>query len=349
MRIIEVICDTSQASQICRLASQAKVSDWWSSPLSNDRTLVKLLVNLEQSGKVLDTMQSATESKNCRIIIYKADDIQPAKKDKKEKVVSSRIAASRQEIYADIEKNARIDSTFIFLVILSTFVAAIGLIQGSETVIIGAMVIAPLLGPNLALSLATSLGDIGLMTKSLGTLSLGLAMAISLSYLVGFFSPIDVSEEITARTIVGLESMALAFASGAAAALSMTTGVSSVLVGVMVAVALLPPASTIGLMISIHDYNSALGAALLLAVNIVAVNLSTKLVFLFKGIQPRTEEERVKARSWKYASLLVWIALFFTLGAMIYWKTENLPSTGSDSLIINSAPLQQLFQRSEST
>ena len=66
--------------------------------------------------------------------------------------------------------------------------------------------------------------------------------------------------------------MTLALASGAAA-LSLTTGLSSVLVSVMVAVALLPPAVTLGLMLGYGDFNLALGAGLLLAINLVCVNM----------------------------------------------------------------------------
>jgi len=66
----------------------------------------------------------------------------------------------------------------------------------------------------------------------------------------------------------------------AAAALSLTTGLSSVLVGVMVAVALLPPAATLGIMLGQGNMSLAIGAGLLLAVNIVSVNLASKIVFL---------------------------------------------------------------------
>lgn len=132
--------------------------------------------------------------------------------------------------------------------------AAIGLIESNVAVVIGAMVIAPLLGPNLAFGLGTALGDASLMRKSALTNSVGILLAIALSVLIGLFTLFDVSSpELIPRTQVGLDSIALALASGAAAALSLTTGLSSVLVGVMVAVALLPPAVTFGLMLGHGD------------------------------------------------------------------------------------------------
>lgn len=152
---------------------------------------------------------------------------------------------------------------------LSTVVAAIGLIENNVAVVIGAMVIAPLLGPNLALSLGISLGDLALMKKAVFTSAAGVSLAFALSALMGLVLPLEeYSDELMARTDVGVSSAILALASGAAAALSLTTGLSSVLVGVMVAVALLPPAATLGIMVGQGERDLALGAGLLLMVNI---------------------------------------------------------------------------------
>ncbi|HWR90421.1 MAG TPA: DUF389 domain-containing protein [Dissulfurispiraceae bacterium] len=137
------------------------------------------------------------------------------------------------------------------------------------------------LGPNRALGFGTALGDVPLMRKSLVTNVTGIGVALALSIAIGMILPFDHrSSEIMSRTDVGLESVVLALASGAAAAMSLTTGLSSILVGVMVAVALLPPTVTVGLMLGQGRFTLAAGAALLLAVNLVCVNLSAKIVFM---------------------------------------------------------------------
>ncbi|MEJ2116209.1 MAG: TIGR00341 family protein [Gammaproteobacteria bacterium] len=196
--------------------------------------------------------------------------------------------ATRETLYKGVEKNSHFDIGFVLLVILSTVVAAVGLIEDNVAVIIGAMVIAPLLGPNLALGLGTALGDISLMAKSTFTTLVGIAIAVAMSIVIGYVWPTDIfSKELISRTNVGFDSVALALASGAAAALSLTTGLSSVLVGVMVAVALLPPAATIGIMLGYGKIDYAIGAALLLVINIVCVNLACNILFLIKGISPR--------------------------------------------------------------
>lgn len=188
-------------------------------------------------------------------------------------------------------------------------------------VVIGAMVIAPLLGPNLALGLGTALGDTALMWKATRTngIGIGLGLAFLLSLCIGLIWPVNfASHELMARTDVGLDSIALALASGAAAVLSITTGLSSVLVGVMVAVALLPPTATLGLMLGAGQFEHAIGAGLLLAVNIVCVNLSAKIVFLTKGIHPRTWWEMKKARRAMILYLLIWAMSLVLLIAVIY-------------------------------
>jgi uncharacterized hydrophobic protein (TIGR00341 family) len=211
-------------------------------------------------------------------------------------------------------------------VALSTIVASIGLIEDNVAVVIGAMVIAPLLGPNLALALGTALGDVSLMRKALASTLAGLAIAFVLSTAIAVAWDFgDTSHELLSRTDVGLDSIALALASGAAAVLSLTTGLSSVLVGVMVAVALLPPTATLGLMLGHGRYDLATGAALLLAVNVVSVNLSAKLVLLMKGIQPRTWYEKAKAKRAMMFYLVGWAMTLLVLAGIIYFR-DLLPA-----------------------
>lgn len=136
------------------------------------------------------------------------------------------------------------------MVVLSTFVVTIGLIEDNVTVVVGAMVIAPLLGPNIAFAFAASLGDTRLMGKALRSALAGFGVALAIACLIGPIWPVNLeSREVLARTDVGLDSVVLALVSGAAAVLSLTTGVSTALVGVMVAVVLLPPTAALGMLL----------------------------------------------------------------------------------------------------
>lgn len=114
------------------------------------------------------------------------------------------------------------------------------------------------------------------------------------------------------------EIIALALASGAAAALSLSTGISSALVGVMVAVALLPPSVASALFLGAGDYQSAIGAAILLALNVVCAVLSAQLVFVYKGIRPRTWSSQKKASRSVKINAIVWLGLLIALAALAY-------------------------------
>jgi len=139
--------------------------------------------------------------------------------------------------------------------------------------------------------------------------------------MIGLIWPLPIeTQEVLILTEANYAGTAIALASGAAAALSLVTGTSGVLVGVMVAVALMPPAVTIGLMLSIGNLPLALGATLLLAVNIVCINLSAKLVFLITGIRPRDWLEARKARQSQTLYPLMWIMLLALLVAALFFR-----------------------------
>lgn len=287
-----------------------------------------MLVPDDARQALIDSLQDLFKADpSARIIIQPVDTVltraTPVRQD--EELHKARaIAATREELYATIVKGACLDNNFIILTLLSTIAAAIGLLENNVAVVIGAMVIAPLLGPNVALAFATSLGDRALILQALRTIGADLGLSLLLSILIALVWQVDFTDpEIAARSDVGLDSVVLALASGAAAVLSLTTGLSSTLVGVMVAVALLSPTATLGLAIGQLNVTSALGAFLLLAVNIVCVLLSAKVVFLLKGVRPRTWTERNRARQSKTLYLALWILLLTLLIGIILLRSSS--------------------------
>ncbi|QTA80982.1 DUF389 [Desulfonema limicola] len=324
MKYVEIIADSGSSETIFAIAKKAKAQDFRLGSAGNDNMRqIRVLVSDDKLQLLLDTLQNILGAQpTARIIVLPVESSLPKPDDEKREKEDSAVAA-REALYEGVEKSARLDLNFAVLVILSTLVAAIGMIENNVAVVIGAMVIAPLLGPNLALSFGTALGDINLMRKSAQTLFAGLILAVGMSVVLGAFWPQALtSTELLARTEAGMDSVALALASGAAAALSLTTGLSSVLVGVMVAVALLPPAATLGLMLGDGNISLAIGAGLLLAINIVCVNLSSKIVFFVKGIRPRTWLEKEKAKRAMVIYVLGWCITLLILIFFIYMRHQ---------------------------
>ncbi|MDH5763454.1 MAG: TIGR00341 family protein [Nitrospinota bacterium] len=330
MKIIEVIADVSYQDIITTIADQHEVRDCWLGPKGEDgRRMIRLILGDGKRQEMLDALQGAVgNSPTAKIVVLGAEAVLPRAEnngDSNSKIEKSGVT-TREELYNNIEKNARLNSTYLILVVLSTIVVSIGLLEDNVAVVIGAMVIAPLLGPNIALALATALGDSKLIWKSLKTGAVGFVVALTLSILVGKLWHLNFdSQELLARTDVGLDSVALALASGAAAVLSLSTGLPSVLVGVMVAVALLPPTATMGLMLGAGKIKLAMGAGLLLAVNVVSVNLSAKVTFLAKGIKPRTGLEKQKARQSLTTYILFWVVTLLILMVAIYLRHRTQP------------------------
>jgi len=288
MKYIKIIANKESADTVLAIAKKEEVQDFRLGIVEEDgMQQMRMLVSDDKLQLVLDALQKLLVEQPTAHVAVLPVEVSLPKPQEEERKQEDAATEAREALYEGVEKGVRIDLNFVVLVILSSLVAAIGLITNNVAVIIGAMVIAPLLGPNLALSLGTAMGDLSLIKNSVKTLVVGILLAIAAPASLGIFWSFDVTNhELMLRTAVGMDSIALALASGAAAALSLTTGLSSVLVGVMVAVALLPPAAALGLMLGAGYSNLAIGAGLLLMVNIVCVNLASKIIFDIKGIRP---------------------------------------------------------------
>lgn len=322
MKYIEVITESGSADTVSAISEKYESTDFRLGIIGDDgKQSMRMLISDDMLQPVLDSLQKFLSSQPAtRIVVLPVELEFPKPSDEKRREEDS-AAATREALYNDVEKNAHLDLNFLVLVFLSTTVATIGLIENNVAVVIGAMVIAPLLGPNLAFGLSTALGNTDLMKKSALTNITGILLSIILSVIIGIFWQFEVlSPELVARTQVGLDSVVLALASGAAAALSMTTGLSSVLVGVMVAVALLPPAVTVGLMLAHGNTQLAVSAALLLLINLVCINLTSKIVFFIKGIRPRTWYQKKKAHRAMLTYILVWVVTLIILVFFIYGR-----------------------------
>jgi len=327
MRIIEIITDQGHSDTLQGIAEHHDVIDIWQGEVNEDeRRSTRMLVAPDQQQVVMDVILNVIgKADNTHIMLLPVEAIYPRPEEDKIIDKQKSMSRSREELYQNISSGSKLDSNFILMVVMSTIVAAIGLIENNIAVVIGAMVIAPLLGPNMALAFASTLGEVRLLVESLKANLSGLLIALLMTFIIGKFWPVNLtSYELISRTDVGLDGIMLALVSGSAAALSLTTGLSSSLVGVMVAVALLPPAATLGLMLGAGNYQSALGAGLLLAVNIVCVNLAANITFLFRGIKPRTWFEKQKAKQSFLLFILFWLLALTILVTILKLRQEYL-------------------------
>ena len=330
-RLIEAVIPKQKKEEIEKLFNIDGVIDYWREELYEDKTVYKILTKTEVSEKLIDKLaRKFSKDERFRIVIYDITatypQIEEEEKSKTKKTKSiGRLRVSREELYANVLNFSSINYVYISMVILSTIIAAVGLASNNIVVIIGAMVLAPLLGPNIAISLATVLGDISLERKAFLTGFTGVFIAFSLSTVLGIVFEIDPNlEEIRRRIFVNILDLIVAFASGVAGVLSFTTGASLSLVGVMVAISLLPPIVASGLLLGSGYPIYALGSMLLFLANFASLNLAGVLTFLFQGVKPMSWWEAKKAKKYTQKAILMWMFLMFLLIIAIYVENRYL-------------------------
>jgi uncharacterized hydrophobic protein (TIGR00341 family) len=310
---------------------ELNVLDIWQETVEGDRAHMKILVSTGETETVLDLLEKRySHMEGFRIVLLPVEATIPRPKPEekthtdryaahpKKSTISRLIRVSREELYTDIEKTVRISWVFFAMVFFSSVVASVGILRNNVVFIIGAMVIAPLLGPNVALSLATTLGDIGLSRRALRAIGFGVLTALLSSMAIGLVFEVnpDIPELLT-RTEVGLGDIVLALVAGSAAALSFTSDLFSALIGVMVAVALLPPLVTLGMLTASGQWELALGSFFLFLINLICVNLAGVFTFLVQGIRPLTWWETTQAKKASRNALLIWAFLLIVLSIMI--------------------------------
>lgn len=331
LRLVKILASGEKKEMISDQVDDVGVTEFWigGANKKNQRSYNVLLPS-DKVQSLTDQIQSKLgNEENWRIIVTPVETAIPRPKEdtpaegndnpNAKKMVSGTI--TREALYDKILKGTEINTDFIALVVLSALVAAIGVITDNIAVVIGAMVIAPLLGPNLALSFGVTLGDKGMILQSFKANSIGLGLTLLMSAIIGLAVPHDMyaqSTEFLSRTHVGYSAIILAFAAGFAGVLSLTSGISSAMVGVMVAVAMMPPAVVLGISLGAGLGAEISGSGLLLAVNIICVNISAKLVFALKGIRPRTWYKQEKSKQSIRLSLGIWALLLVIACALIF-------------------------------
>ncbi len=226
-------------------------------------------------------------------------------------VFFTRDRISTNELYDDIEVSLELRPNYLLTVILSALIAALGMHSGQTAVVIGAMIIAPLLGPTMGLAMAATLGDARLGRRAITTLVIGTFAALAFTFLLGMFIEVDpLVQELRNRTIVQPADIALALACGAAGVLAFSRGASVSLVGVMIAVALVPPIAAAGLFFGSGDPTLGLRALFLLATNLVCINVAGIVTFLFQGLPPR---------NWRITSgiFLIWLVILLVFVGLV--------------------------------
>lgn len=181
-------------------------------------------------------------------------------------------------------RSAEPSGNYITLLFLSGVISTMGLLAGSTATIIGAMIVAPLMGPITGIAFALSVGNRRLLKRSGMSLLIGCLLTVATAYV--FASTFDLNNlnpEITSRIRPTLIDLVIALAAGAAGAFAKTRrGVADALPGVAIAVALVPPLSVIGIGLALPSDTVTFGSTVLFVTNLVGIVFSGVLVFVWQ-------------------------------------------------------------------
>lgn len=223
----------------------------------------------------------------------------------------------KETIHDELEKGAEPDPDYFLMVSLSCVMVVLGLLLNNVAVIIGAMLIAPLMTSIITMALGIVRGDFKLFIKAAEAEIKGALLVFILAVLITLFSPFsEVTYEIESRIMPDLFYLFIALAAGAAGAYAISRPrLSTMLPGVAIAVAILPPLATVGVGVGLKRWDVALGALLLFLTNLIAINLASTLVFWVLGVGPKrggAKQEALTGNLKKTVALLLIIAIPLT-------------------------------------
>lgn len=335
-RLIEVFLPDAEQANVETLLAQHEAVEAWYEPLSQQQLWVRIFVDTNETEALIDQFEQQFDGvEGFRLLLLEVEASLPyeAANDSKsvpesvQEQVSSDVETKldpresriyRAEIYDRVADSAELSWSQLAMVLLSTAIAAIGILRDNQAVVIGAMVIAPLLKPNMALAVATTLGDTSLAIRTVLTGMVGVLLALIFAVGIGLAVPVDLtSSEIASRIHVGWSDGILAFASGMAGAIALTTEERSSIVGVMVSVALLPPLVVLGLLLGAGMWAEALSSALLVTTNLICLNLAAVTTFLVQDLRPSQWRAVPKAKQTTQMAYGIWLLLLIGLVGVV--------------------------------
>lgn len=220
---------------------------------------------------------------------------------------------NRKALVERVQSGAHGGVDYHVMMVLSSGLASLGLLEDSTAVVIGAMLVAPLMGPLIGAGLALAQRNLVLYRDSIGVALLGLLVGFAISVLMGLLNPgFEPSLEIEARGNPDILDLGVAVLSGFVAAYALgRPGLANTLAGVAIAAALVPPLCVVGIGLTNGQPGVAANSTILLLTNLVAIILSAAVAFRLLGI--RGVDNKGGVSSWVRTSFLILLMVTFIL------------------------------------
>ncbi len=344
MRLVEITIPTGKRDAVLRTLDEESIEYVLTDETSGREYtgVVSFPLPTEAVEPVLDALrQDAGIDEDAYTVIVDAETVISRRFDALQKryeadeATDNRIA--RDEIQQRAVELAPDVRVFLVLTVVSAVVATAGVLLDSPAVVVGSMVIAPLIGPAMATSVGTVVADRELFLTGVKLQVIGGLLAVASAAVFATIAKttnvvppglnVTTIGQVSSRLSPDFLSLAVALGAGIAGALSLSSGVSAALVGVMIAAALVPPTAVIGIGIAWGLPRAVVGSTVLVLVNVLGINLSALAALWYTGYRPSGWFQRRKARSaivTRVATLAVAIAVLSVfLGVVTYSSIQT--------------------------
>ncbi len=243
-----------------------------------------------------------------------------------------------ETIFATVQEDSRASVYYFMMVILSCTVATYGLLSNSTAVVIGAMLIAPLMNPILGGAWAIASGNITLLKSAGRAEAMGGVLAVLLAACLTLIMPNpEITSEVLARTEPTILDLVIALASGVAGTYAMCVKPQgATMPGVAIATALMPPLCTVGIGLAKQDFTVLIGALLLFAANMIAINVAAIIVFWLAGFskyKAADQDGNVMQSEFKGRFQYPIILLILVTIPLTYMMQRTYEKAGMDKMI----------------
>ncbi|MBT8294807.1 MAG: DUF389 domain-containing protein, partial [Gramella sp.] len=233
-----------------------------------------------------DTSESISKTSGSENLREDAKEIQEKARTFLSRLLDIREDTDRESTVEAVQKDISFKGHNAWILIFSIFVASIGLNVSSTAVVIGAMLISPLMGPIVGIGMAVAINDVDTLRRSFINLGIMVGLSVITASIYFFISPVkNETPELVARTYPTILDVLVAIFGGLALIVAKTKKgtIASVILGVAIATALMPPLCTVGYGIANAKWEFSLGALYLFSINAVFIALSTFVVCKLLG------------------------------------------------------------------
>lgn len=331
MKRIELTCFEQQSPSIEYILKKYKVSYNLKLAMIDDHKLIHYNVIvpdiisrtvINELSDILDTthkeiylisqtLDAAISEYSDRL--HEEEKLKHVKKDKK----------TTEEFKTLTEPSVELKTNLVFMIAIASAVALVGLFANNASLVIGAMLLSPLLGPITAFSFNAAVGQPKKMYKAAKS-GLILTLVIitigaGLTTIALSFMELEITPEILARTEMTPVFLVVAILLGLAGGIAMSSDIPGILVGVAIAAALVPPAVVTGISIAMLDYDMFINSLTLTIANILGLVLGTMIIFFALGVTPRKYYEQEQAKKYQTYTIIIFVVMSITLGILTFW------------------------------